>query len=106
MIAWRQIRRYCNAIAREFNPERILVFGSYAHGSPTPDSDVDVMVIMPPTRSRVRPSLQIRRRISAGFPVDILVRTPREIDQRLRSGDSFITEVMSRGKVVYEARHP
>ena len=106
MIAWKEIRRYCHAIAREFKPERIVVFGSYAYGSPATDSDVDVMVIMRPTRSRVRPSLQIRRRISAGFPVDILVRTPREIAQRLRWGDSFITEVMSRGKVLYEARHP
>jgi predicted nucleotidyltransferase len=106
MIEWSQIRRYCNAIAREFKPERIVVFGSYAYGSPTPDSDVDVMVIMRPTKSRVRPSLAIRRRIPAGFPVDILVRTPREIARRLHWGDSFIREVMSRGKVVYEARHP
>lgn len=106
MIAWSKIRRYCDAIAREFKPDRIVVFGSYAYGSPTPDSDVDVMVIMPLTRSRVRPSLQIRRRISAGFPVDILVRTPREIAQRLRWGDSFITEVISRGRILYEASHP
>ncbi len=106
MIYWADIKRYCDAIAREFQPQRIVVFGSYAYGQPTPDSDVDVMVVMPfSKRSRVRPSLEIRRRISAGFPVDILVRAPEEITRRLQWGDSFITEVMTHGKVMYEADH-
>ncbi|MBI4660717.1 MAG: nucleotidyltransferase domain-containing protein [Verrucomicrobia bacterium] len=106
MIDWADIRRYCDAIAREFKPQRIVVFGSYAYGNPTDDSDVDVMVVMPFSRKRrVRPSLEIRRRIAAGFPVDILVRTPEEIVRRLRWGDSFILEVMTQGRVMYEAGH-
>ena len=73
MIDWADIQRYCGAIARESRPQRIVVFGSYASGRPTKDSVLDVMVIMPfSRRSRVRPSLAIRQRISAGFPVDIL----------------------------------
>jgi predicted nucleotidyltransferase len=106
MIDWADIQRYCDAIAREFKPRRIVVFGSYAHGRPTKDSDVDVMVVMPFSKKRrTRPSLAIRRRIAAGFPVDILVREPAEIARRLRSGDSFITDVITRGKVMYEAEH-
>ena len=106
MIDWVDIQRYCDAIAREFKPRRIVVFGSYAYGRPTNDSDVDVMVVMPfSKRRRTRPSLAIRQRIAAGFPVDILVREPAEIARRLRSGDSFITDVIRRGKVVYEAEH-
>ncbi len=105
MIAWADIQRYCDTIAREFRPHRIVIFGSYAYGAPSPDSDVDVMVVMPVKKRGARPSLDIRRRISAGFPVDILVRAPEDVAHRLRRGDSFITEVMTRGKVMYEAQH-
>jgi len=104
VVAWADIERYGAAIAREFRPRKIVVFGSYAYGHPTPDSDVDVMVILP-HRKGSRPSLEIRRRISAGFPVDILVRAPTEIARRLREGDSFIKEIMSKGRVLYEASH-
>jgi len=96
------IERYCAEVAREFRPKQIVLFGSYAYGKPTADSDVDVMVILP-YRKGTRPSLEIRRRVNAGFPVDILVRGPEDIEQRLREGDSFITEVMTRGRVLYEA---
>ena len=106
MIEWAHIQRYCDAIAREFNPRRIVVFGSYAYGKPNGDSYVDVMVVMPYSKTcRIRPSLAIRRRISAGFPVDILVREPAEIARRLQEGDSFITEVCTRGRIMYEAQH-
>lgn len=87
---------------REFKPAKIVLFGSYAYGRPTPDSDVDVLVVMPHARGQ-RPSLEIRQRVHAGFPVDIIVRTPDEVARRLRDGDSFLTEVMSRGDVLYEA---
>jgi len=104
MIAASDIARYCATIAREFSPDRIVLFGSYAWGQPTVDSDVDLMVVMPKRRGSTRPSLEIRQRISAGFPVDILVRPPEEIARRLRDGDSFVTEVMTRGKLMYETR--
>jgi predicted nucleotidyltransferase len=104
MISRRKIRSYCAAIAREFKPKRIVLFGSYAYGTPTDDSDVDVLVILPRGRTRSRrPSLEIRRRIHAGFPVDILVREPREIKKRLRWQDSFIREIIDKGLVMYEA---
>lgn len=105
MISAQQIKAYCAAIAREFQPERIILFGSYAYGQPTPDSDVDLLVVMPRRQRGPRPSLQIRRRVSAGFPVDILVRTPGDFAKRLRRGDSFVKEVSERGRVMYEAGH-
>ena len=46
MIAWAEIERYCAAIVREFHPKQIVLFGSYAYGQPTPDSDVDVLVLI------------------------------------------------------------
>ena len=104
MISWKQIENYCAAIAREFEPEKIILFGSYAYGKPTSDSDVDLLVVMP-HRKGTRPSLEIRRRIAAGFPVDILVRAPGEMAKRFNWGDSFTTEVLTRGRVMYETSH-
>jgi len=105
VIAKSDIRRYCEAIAREFRPIKIVLFGSYAYGQPTPNSDVDVLVVMPHKRGR-RPSLEIRQRIHAGFPVDIIVRTPGDVARRLRDGDSFLTEVMSRGDTLHSLATP
>ena len=106
MIAWTDIESYCAAIARTFNPRKIVMFGSYAYGSPTLDSDVDVLVVMSSRpRAGVRPSLAIRRKVRAAFPVDLIVRPPEEVRRRLRARDSFMTEVMSRGRIVYEAIH-
>jgi predicted nucleotidyltransferase len=101
-----QIKRYCDAIARAFRPEKIILFASHAYGRPHRDSDVDVLVIMPdPKRHGRRPSLAIRRKVPAGFPVDILVKKSRDIADRLREGDSLLEEIVNRGRVMYEAGH-
>jgi predicted nucleotidyltransferase len=98
-----QIRAFSDAIAREFRPRKIVLFGSYAYGKPTKDSDVDVLVIMPFNRKRGRKSLEIRQRIPADFPLDLIVRTPEFIAQRLEWGDCFIREILAKGDVLYEA---
>lgn len=106
MIDRRQIRKFSAAVAREFRPEKIILFGSYAYGQPTEDSDVDLLVIMPRTRVRgERMSLRIRRAIPSGFPMDLIVRTPSFIAQRLAWGDCFTQEILTKGKVLYEADH-
>lgn len=90
-------------IVESFDPQSIILFGSYAHGHPTPDSDVDLLIIMD---SNERPALratQISRLLRPRpFPMDILVRTPEEIRRRLEIGDYFIHEVLKQGKVLYE----
>ena len=105
MISLEAIAELGQRIAREFRPHVIVLFGSYAYGAPSQDSDVDIMVVLSVKKRGARPSLEIRRRISAGFPVDILVRAPEDVERRLRWGDSFITEVMTHGRVMYEAQH-
>lgn len=105
MIDRRQIRKFSEAVAREFRPEKIVLFGSYGYGKPTEDSDVDLLVIMPFDRRRGRKSLEIRRRIPASFPLDLIVRTPEFIAQRLAWGDCFTQEILTKGKVLYEAAH-
>jgi len=67
---------------------------------------VDVLVIMPFNRKRGRKSLEIRQRILADFPLDLIVRTPEFIAQRLRWGDCFIEEILAKGDVLYETADP
>jgi predicted nucleotidyltransferase len=104
MVELARIRSFCDAVARQFHPRKIILFGSQAHGHPGVDSDVDLLVIMPRTRARgERMSVRIRHAIPRDFPLDMLVRTPAEVAKRLRWGDVFMSEVMARGKVMYEA---
>lgn len=103
MVKRAQIRAFSKAVAREFRPHKIVLFGSYAYGTPTEDSDVDLLVIMPFERKRGRKSLEIRQRVPADFPMDLIVRTPEFIAQRLEWGDCCTREILSQGKVLYEA---
>ncbi|HLG17954.1 MAG TPA: nucleotidyltransferase domain-containing protein [Blastocatellia bacterium] len=101
----RQIKQLCEQIAREFHPEKIILFGSHAYGRPQWDSDVDLLVVM---RFRGRPTRQavkIRSQIETPVALDLLVRTPAQISKRLEMGDFFIREIVERGKVLYEAHN-
>src|SRR5258708_11208362 len=95
------IRKYARRVAEQFNPDRVILFGSYAYGIPTPDSDVDLLVVMP-TRDQFGQAARIAESIDRGFPLDLLVRTPHVLEQRLRWGDGFLGEIVGRGKVLYE----
>jgi hypothetical protein len=95
----KQIQTYCRVLAREFRPKRIILFGSYAYGKPTLDSDVDLVVVMPFRGRDLRMMGDIRARVGAPFPMDLLVWTP----ERARKTDYFTQEVVTRGKVMYES---
>ena len=105
MITMRQIEDVSGRIAAEFEPERILLFGSYAWGAPSPDSDVDLLVILPFEGKAVAKSVEMRLKIKPPFPVDLLVRTPEKVRERLALGDPFIRSILEKGKVLYEAQH-
>src|SRR5438128_1450199 len=84
------IRRFTRRIVERFHPERIILFGSYAYGTPTADSDVDLLVVMP-TRNQIEQAVRIDEAIEErGFPLDLIVYTPKVLDTRLRWGDSFL----------------
>jgi predicted nucleotidyltransferase len=101
----KQIRSYCEAVAREFRPQKIVLFGSYAYGQPTPDSDVDLLVVLPFRGNDVAKAIQIRSSFDAPFPMDLLVRKPAFIASRLKERDMFIELVMTQGHVMYESEH-
>ncbi|MFW5769458.1 MAG: nucleotidyltransferase domain-containing protein [Spirochaetota bacterium] len=99
-----QIERFGRAIGHEFNPDRVILFGSYAAGAPTEDSDVDLLIVMPLEGKPVEKSVEIRMKLRPPFPVDLLVRSPEKIHERLAMGDCFMKEIVEQGKVLYEAR--
>ncbi|MBI5866536.1 MAG: nucleotidyltransferase domain-containing protein [Planctomycetes bacterium] len=106
MIALREIRAFARRIAAEFKPRRIILFGSYAYGTPTEDSDVDLMVVFAGHESAIDRSLEIRLKLPyPGFPMDLLARSEGEMRRRYKLEDWFIREVVDRGIVVYEANH-
>jgi predicted nucleotidyltransferase len=100
----RVIRRYAQRLAECFEPEKIILFGSYAYGSPHADSDVDLLVIMP-ARNALDQAFKIRCEVPAPFPMDLLVRTPKDIEWRLEDGDLFHTKIVTKGKLLYEKKH-
>src|SRR5437899_10087348 len=106
MISRRSIKKFSDEVARRFRPRKIILFGSYAYGTPTEDSDVDLLVVMPRKGHKGRMSLKIRLALDYDFPLDLLVRSPTEVRQRVQWGDCFMQEVLSKGKVLYEDAHP
>lgn len=102
-VSLSRIKAYAHEIARRFKPDKIILFGSYAYGRPNADSDVDLLVIMPFDPRQGRKSLEIRQSLRAGFPVDLLVRRPEDVEDRLARGDTFLKEVTRKGRVLYEA---
>ena len=98
-----KIRKAAQKIVDEVDPEKIILFGSFAYGEPTPDSDVDLLIIM---HSKLRPharTVLVSEVLNPRpFPVDLIVRTPAEVEERLRMRDCFFEEILSKGKVLYE----
>jgi predicted nucleotidyltransferase len=103
MIEMSEINALARRIGERFHPDRVILFGSYAWGTPTPDSDVDLLVVLPFQGKSWQMATEIRRYACASFPMDLLVRSPEQLRQRLVMGDSFLREITQRGKVLYEA---
>ena len=98
-----RIEEFGQRIGHEFGAEQVILSGSYARGTITEDSDVDLLVIGPFKGKSVDRSVEIRMKLRPRFPVDLLVRTPEKIRQRIQMGDDFIREILEEGKVLYEA---
>src|SRR5438067_5506637 len=99
-IPRRLIRRFAREVAERFHPDKIILFGSYAYGRPHADSDVDILVVMP-TRNQLHQAYKIHSTLLPPFPLDIIVRQPRNMPDGSEEGDSFLREVVAQGKVLY-----
>jgi predicted nucleotidyltransferase len=101
-VSQRQIQAVVKRIVAEFAPRRIVLFGSYAYGKPRPESDVDLLIVMDtPLRERAQRLLMLRTLDSYPFAIDLIIKTPTQLAERLALGDFFLREVVARGKVLY-----
>ena len=106
MVESRQIREVVDKIVRMFHPERVILFGSYAYGNPTEDSDVDILVVMPLNGKKpVRQEAEVVLAVHGGFPMDLIVQSPERLKQRIEMQDIFIREIIEKGKVLYDSAH-
>ena len=103
MVEMESIQSLSESIVREFHPECVILFGSYAYGSPTNDSDVDLMVILPFKGKPIHKALEIISKVNPKIPVDLLVRTPEQVKERMAYKDWFMCEVIEKGRKLYES---
>jgi uncharacterized protein len=103
MIGKDKISEIVNKIASGYNPDKIILFGSYATGTPNENSDLDLFVIKDTDLPRPQRAVQVRRMIyGAMIPIDLIVYTPKEVEELKGKKYSFVSEVLNTGKVLYE----
>ena len=105
MVSRQRIQDYADSIAETFHPDRIILFGSYAYGTPTEDSDVDLLVVMPAKERDMKKALKIIQSCRADFPLDLLVYDPDYLHQRAEMEDWFVREIVKKGSVLYEGHY-
>lgn len=102
MITRETITAVTKKIAQSFNPEKIILFGSYAWGKPEIDSDLDIFIVMESKDRPIKRAVSVKRVLKDLYvPMDILVRTPHELQYRIDIGDPFIKKILRDGQVVY-----
>ena len=99
------IRKIIERIKKEYRPKKVILFGSYAYGNPTKDSDVDLLIIKDTSKKPLERWMEVKkilRGISPTLPISPLVYTEREIRERNIMKDFFIQEIFEKGRVLYE----
>ena len=103
MVTRQEIQLICDDIVREFSPLQVTLFGSYAYGTPTEISDVDLLVVMPvPTSETRQREIEIRECLARPFRLHVLVHSPEDLAYRLVYNDWFLREITEKGEVLYE----
>ncbi|MDO8303377.1 MAG: nucleotidyltransferase domain-containing protein [Sedimentisphaerales bacterium] len=101
-ISQRQIREMANTIVRQFDPERIILFGSYATGLAGPDSDVDLLVVMPVVGSKRKKAVEIGVALhDMNVAKDVIVVRPEEFEWRKDIAGTIEWPAARQGKVLY-----
>ena len=99
------IQEIAQKIQTHYKPEKIILFGSYAYGKPTKDSDIDLFIIKNTRKTRMDRWMKVRAILcdpKRKIPVSPLIFTNKEVNSRLSMGDDFVEEIVERGKILYE----
>lgn len=101
----RFLKEVVRRIVAKIKPNKIILFGSYARGNPNKDSDLDLLVIMNTALSfSKRFGLVSDALYPRLVPMDFIIKTPKEVKDRLEGFDPFIKEIISQGRVLYEKK--
>lgn len=102
MVTRQEIQATCDDIVCKFAPLQVVLFGSYAYGIPTEDSDVDLLVVMDIPKSEFRRQVvEIRQRIPRRFSMNLLVCSPEEIAYRVSYNDWFLRKITERVELLH-----
>jgi uncharacterized protein len=102
MVAEGEINNLVNLIKINFNPEKIILFGSYAYGYPDDNSDIDILIIMDFEGKSINKSLEIWKTVKVNFSIDLIVKTPEDFRKRYLLGDPLVGDVVDKGRILYE----
>lgn len=91
------LKSIAEKIKKKFNPQEVILFGSYAYGTPKKGSDVDLLVVMNTAISLKEQAFLIRKEIKELIPIDVIVRTPEQIKERIKLGDFFVKRIIRDG---------
>jgi len=102
-VSKQTIRAIVDHIAKHFQPEKIVLFGSYAYGKPDSGSDLDLLIVMDTPEGEMEKALAIRKNLPPyPFTIDVIVRSRETLEKRKKMGDWFLQEITKNGKVIYE----
>jgi predicted nucleotidyltransferase len=105
MISKNKIDEIVGRIANHYSPDKIILFGSYAHGIPDENSDIDLLIIKDSDKSRPERGIEVRKLLSGAMvPMDILVYTNQEIKESANNKYSFVYQALTKGKTLYEKK--
>lgn len=99
-----EIDKIVRRVVDVYQPEKIILFGSYAYGKPRADSDLDLLIIKKTSERFINRLTNVRKIVSdpnRSIPFEPIVLTPDEIEERLAIGDQFIDEILKKGEVLY-----
>ncbi len=97
-----EIKKITDQIIKGYNPEKIILFGSYAYGKPRPSSDVDLLVVKKTGKRFGTRLFEVAEIINSEMGTDILVYTPKEWREGLKKKYYFFKEINNKGKLIYE----
>ena len=103
-IPQKAVNQVVEQIVKNFKPQKIILFGSYARGNPHPESDLDLLVIIDTPLKEGKLSLEIRHNLGVMFGLDLIVYKPQHLKDRVEMGDWFLRDILKEGKVLYESR--
>ena len=105
MTSKKEIKGWVKLLAHQFHPEKIILFGSHAYGQPTADSDVDFLVIVSHVDTAIQKASEMRMALPMGVAIDVIVRSPEKVQERLRMNDFFIRDILQKGRILYAANN-